>query len=64
MNFHRVLQAVNVDLYTHVVANKEAADIFSFFFFAGVAEIEAATDPGVCVSSATGDPQILHSPYP
>jgi len=46
MNIHRVLSGLNVDLYTHVVANKEADDIFRAFFLSGVAEIEAATDLG------------------
>jgi N-acetyl sugar amidotransferase len=46
MNIHKVLRGLNVDLYTHVVANKEADDIFRAFFLAGVAEIEAATDLG------------------
>lgn len=43
-NIGKVLTALNVDLYTHVVDNKESDDIFRSFFFAGVAEIEAATD--------------------
>lgn len=46
MNIHKVLSGLDVDLYTHVVANKEADDIFRSFFFAGVAEIEASTDLG------------------
>ncbi len=46
MNIQKVLNNLNVDLYTHVVANKEADDIFRAFFLAGVAEIEAATDLG------------------
>ncbi len=46
MNIHRVLSGLNMDLYTHVVANKEADDIFRAFFLSGVAEIEAATDLG------------------
>ena len=46
MNIHKVLRDMGVDLYTHVVANKEADDIFRAFFFAGVAEIEASTDLG------------------
>jgi len=46
MNIHKVLSGLNVDLYTHVVANKEADDIFRAFFLSGVAEIEAATDLG------------------
>lgn len=46
MNIQKVLSALDVDLYTHVVANKEADDIFRSFFLAGVAEIEASTDLG------------------
>jgi N-acetyl sugar amidotransferase len=46
MNIHKVLSALDVDLHTHVVDNKEADDIFRAFFLAGVAEIEAATDLG------------------
>ncbi len=46
MNLQKVLCGLDVDLYTHVVANKEADDIFRAFFLAGVAEIEAATDLG------------------
>lgn len=43
-NIRKVLAALDVDLYTHVVDNKESDDIFRSFFFADVAEIEAATD--------------------
>jgi N-acetyl sugar amidotransferase len=43
-NIRKVLAALEVDLYTHVVDNKEVDDIFRAFFRAGVAEIEAATD--------------------
>lgn len=46
MNIHKVLNGLGVDLYTHVVANKEADDICRAFFLSGVAEIEAATDLG------------------
>ena len=45
-NIQRVLCALEVDLYTHVMDNKESDDIFRSFFLAGVAEIEAATDLG------------------
>lgn len=44
MNIHRVLSALDVDLYTHVVDNKEVDDILRAFFLAGVPEIDAATD--------------------
>lgn len=43
-NIRKVLTALDVDLYTHVIDNKEADDIFKSFFLADVAEIEAATD--------------------
>lgn len=43
-NICKVLKALDVDLYTLVVDNKEADDIFRSFFLAGVAEIEASTD--------------------
>ena len=46
MNIQRVLSGLNVDLYTHVVASRQADDIFRAFFLSGVAEIEAATDLG------------------
>lgn len=46
-NIRKVLTALDVDLYTHVVDNKEADDIFKAFFKADVAEIEAATDLGL-----------------
>lgn len=45
-NIRRVLGALDVDLYTYVVDNKEMDDIFRSFFLSGVAEIEAATDLG------------------
>ena len=37
-NIRKVLSALDVDLYTHVVDNKEVDDIFRSFFLAGVAE--------------------------
>lgn len=43
-NIRKVLSALDVDLYTHVIDNKESDDIFRAFFYAGVPEIEAATD--------------------
>ncbi len=45
-NIRKVLSRWDVDLYTHVVDNKESDDIFKSFFLAGVPEIEAATDLG------------------
>jgi N-acetyl sugar amidotransferase len=43
-NIRKVLTALKVDLYTHVIDNKESDDLFRSFFRAGVAEIEAPTD--------------------
>jgi len=43
-NIRRVTAALNVDLYTHVCANKESEDIFRSFFLASVPEIDGATD--------------------
>jgi len=43
-NIRKVLSKLDIDLYTHVVNNRESDDIFRSFFLAGVAEIEAATD--------------------
>ena len=43
-NIQKVLGGLDVDLYTHVIDNREADDIFRAFFRAGVAEIEASTD--------------------
>ncbi|OUU19466.1 MAG: LPS biosynthesis protein [Candidatus Endolissoclinum sp. TMED37] len=45
-NMRKVLQALDIDLYTHVIDNKESDDIFKSFFLAGVAEIDGATDLG------------------
>lgn len=44
MNIARVLSKLKIDLYTHVIDNKESDDIFRAFFLAGVAELDAATD--------------------
>lgn len=46
-NIQKVLSALDIDLYTHVVDNKESDDLFKSFFLAGVAEIEAPTDLGL-----------------
>lgn len=43
-NIRKVLGKLKVDLFTHVIDNKEADDIFRSFFIAGVPEIEASTD--------------------
>lgn len=43
-NIHKVLRALDVDLYTWVVDNKEVDDIYRAFFLAGVPDIDASTD--------------------
>jgi hypothetical protein len=43
-NIRKVLSKLKVDLYTHVVDNKESDDIFRSFFLANVPELDAATD--------------------
>ncbi len=43
-NISKVLNSLDLDLYTYVVKNKEADDIFQSAFMAGVAELDASTD--------------------
>jgi len=43
-NIKKVLSKLDIDLYTHVVNNKEMDDIYRSFFDAGVPEIDAPTD--------------------
>jgi hypothetical protein len=43
-NIRKVLSKLKIDLYTHVVDNKEADDIFRSFFYANVPEIDGSTD--------------------
>ncbi len=43
-NIRKVLTALDIDLYTYVVDNKESDDIFRAFFLADVAGLDAATD--------------------
>jgi N-acetyl sugar amidotransferase len=43
-NIQKILKKINVDLYTHVVDNKESDDIFKSFFLANVPEIDGPTD--------------------
>ncbi len=45
-NISAVLRTLKIDLYTLVVDNIEADDIFKSFWNAGVAELEASTDLG------------------
>ncbi len=46
-NIRKVLSKLKVDLYTHVVDNKEMDDIFLSFMKASVPELDAATDLGL-----------------
>ena len=43
-NIRKLTTALKVDLYTYVVDNKEADDIFRAFFLSGVPEFDASTD--------------------
>lgn len=43
-NIRKVLAKLDIDLYTHVIDNKESDDIFKSFFLAGVPELDGATD--------------------
>jgi hypothetical protein len=52
-NIHKVLGALNIDLVTHVVATKEAEDIYRSFFKASVIDFDVFADIGV--------PQLLYS---
>jgi len=52
-NIHKVLGALNIDLVTHVVARKEAEDIYRAFFKASVIDFDVFADIGV--------PQLLYS---
>jgi N-acetyl sugar amidotransferase len=45
-NIRKVSSKLMVDLYTYVVDNKEADDIFKSFLLAGVPEFDASTDIG------------------
>ncbi|MBS1778198.1 MAG: N-acetyl sugar amidotransferase [Bacteroidetes bacterium] len=43
-NIRKILGALKVDLYTHVVDNKESDDVFRSFLKAGVPELDSPTD--------------------
>lgn len=43
-NIFKVLSALDIDLYTHVLDNKEADDILRSFVLSGIASIDAPTD--------------------
>lgn len=46
-NIHKITAKLNIDLYTHVLDNREMDDIYRAFFAANVPEIDAATDLGI-----------------
>lgn len=52
-NIHKVLGALKIDLVTHVVATREAEDIYRAFFEASVIDFDVFADIGV--------PQLLYS---
>ncbi|QNI75224.1 N-acetyl sugar amidotransferase family protein [Synechococcus sp. MVIR-18-1] len=52
-NIYKVLSALDIDLVTHVVAKKEAEDIYRSFFKASVVDFDVFADIGV--------PQLLYS---
>ena len=43
-NIKKMLKKLKVDLFTYVVDNKEADDIFKSFFYSGVPELDASSD--------------------
>ena len=43
-NIRKVTNKLKIDLYTYVIDNKEADDIFRSFLYAGVPEFDASTD--------------------
>ena len=43
-NIRKVTAALNIDLYTYVIDNKEADDIYRAFLLSGVPEFDASTD--------------------
>ncbi|MBC7510372.1 MAG: N-acetyl sugar amidotransferase [Ferruginibacter sp.] len=45
-NIRKITKYCNADLWTYVIDNKEADDIFRSFFLAGVPEFDASTDIG------------------
>jgi N-acetyl sugar amidotransferase len=45
-NIRRVTAALKVDLFTHVIDNRESEDLFRAFLRAGVPEFDASTDIG------------------
>lgn len=49
-NIHNVLKKLDVDLFTHVVDNREYCDIFRSFFLASVPDIDTPSDIGLATT--------------
>jgi len=49
-NIHNVLGALDVDLFTHVVDNKEYCDLFRSFLLASVPEVDTPSDIGLATT--------------
>ena len=49
-NIHNVLRHLDVDLFTHVVDNREANDLFKAFLEASVPDIDSPTDLGLATT--------------
>ena len=49
-NIHNVLRRLDVDLFTHVVDNREYCDIFKSFFKASVPDIDTPSDIGLATT--------------
>jgi N-acetyl sugar amidotransferase len=49
-NIHKLLRALDVDLFTHVVDNEEYDDIYRSFLRAGVRDVECPTDIGLAAT--------------
>lgn len=49
-NLHRMLKALNVDLYTHVVDNEEYDDLCKSFLKAGVPDLDIPNDIGLATT--------------
>ncbi len=50
MNIYKITNKLGVDLYTHVVNNKEYDEIYRAFLRSGVPDIEAPTDIGIATT--------------
>ena len=52
-NIQAVLEPLDIDLYTHVVDNKEYCDVFKSFFQASVSEIDTPSDLSLATTTRT-----------